>query len=85
MARDPIESIHRASQATLIAALVMLGGAFVAFAAKAHAIALVFLVLMLVCAMASSGFAVAFRNRAQAAARAARAQQATRAARRTTR
>jgi Na+-transporting NADH:ubiquinone oxidoreductase subunit NqrC len=65
MARDPIESIHRASQATLIA--------------------LVFLVLMLVCAMASSGFAVVFRNRAQAAARAARAQQATRAARRTTR
>jgi uncharacterized membrane protein len=85
MARDPIESIHRASQATLIAALVMLAGAFVAFAAKAHAIALVFLVLMLVCAMASSGFAVVFRNRAQAAARAARAQQATRAARRTTR
>jgi hypothetical protein len=40
---------------------------------------------MLVCAMASSGFAVVFRNRAQAAARAARAQQATRAARRTTR
>ena len=34
MARDPIESIHRASQATLIAALVMLAGAFVAFAAK---------------------------------------------------
>ena len=85
MARDPIESIHRASQATLIAALVMLAGALVAFAAKAHAIALVFLVLMLVCAMASSGFAVVFRNRAQAAARAARAQQATRAARRTTR
>jgi uncharacterized membrane protein len=85
MARDPIESVHRASQAALIAALVMLAGAFVAFAAKANAIALVFLVLMLVCAMASSGFAVVFRNRAQAAARAARAQQATRPARRPTR
>jgi choline-glycine betaine transporter len=88
MARDPIESMHWASQATLIAALVMLAGALVAFAAKAHAIALVFLVLMLVCAMASSGFAVVFRNRAQAAARAARAaraQQAARPPRRTTR
>jgi len=85
MARDPIESMHWASQATLIAALVMLAGALVAFAAKAHAIALVFLVLLLVCAMASSGFAVVFRNRAQAAARAARAQQAARSARRTTR
>ncbi len=79
MARDPIESMHQASQATLLAAFVMLAGAIVAFAAKAHPIALVFLVLMLVFAMASSGFAVVFRNRAQAAARAARAQQGTRA------
>jgi hypothetical protein len=85
MTRDPIESMHQASQATLIAALVMLAGALVAFAAKAHAIALVFLVLLLVCAMASSGFAVVFRNRAQAAARAARAQQATRPRRPTSR
>ncbi len=83
--RDPIESMHRASQATLVAAFVMLAGAFVAFAAKAHGIALVLLVLMLVCAMASSGFAVVFRNRAQAAARAARAQQATRPRRPTSR
>jgi hypothetical protein len=81
MARDPIESMHRASQATLLAAFVMLAGAIAAFAAKAHPIALVFLVLMLVFAMASSGFAVVFRNRAQAAARAARAQQSTRPAR----
>jgi hypothetical protein len=80
MARDPIEIMHRASQATLVAAFVMLAGAIVAFAAKAHVIALTLLVLMLVLAMASSGFAVVFRNRAQAAARAARAQQGTRAA-----
>jgi len=38
----------------------------------------VFLVLMLVCAMASSAFAVIFRNRAVAAARAARSAQAAR-------
>ncbi len=85
MAREPIESMHQASRATLVAAFVMLAGAFVAFAAKAHAIALILLVLMLVCAMASSGFAVVFRNRALAAARAERAQQAARPRRPTTR
>ena len=68
----------RASRATLVAAFVMLGGVFVAFAAKATPVAFVFLVLMLVCAMASTVFAVIFRNRAVAAARAARSAQAAR-------
>jgi predicted membrane channel-forming protein YqfA (hemolysin III family) len=74
MARGPIAHMHRISQVMLVAALVMLGAAFVAYAAKAHAVTLVFLVLMLVCAMASSVFAVIFRNRAVAAARASRLQ-----------
>jgi hypothetical protein len=73
-----LENVHRASRATLVAAFVMLGGAFVAYAAKATTVAFVFLVLMLVCAMASSVFAVVFRNRAVAAARAARAEAARR-------
>ena len=74
MAREPIAGTYARSQATLIAALVMLAGAVVAFAAKAQAIALVFLVLMLGCAMVSCVFAVMFRRRAVAAARAARRQ-----------
>jgi uncharacterized membrane protein len=74
MAQDPIASMYRNSRSLLVAGLVMLGGALVAFAAKAHTVALVFLVLMLVCAMASSVFAVIFRNRAVATARAARRQ-----------
>ncbi len=74
MARGPIAGTHARSQATLMAALVMLAGAIVAFAAKAQAIALVFLVLMLAFAMASCVFAVMFRQRAVAAARAARRQ-----------
>ena len=57
-----------------MAALIMLAGAIVAFAAKAQAIALVFLVLMLACAVGSCVFAVMFRKRAVAAARAARRQ-----------
>ena len=73
-----VENVHRASRATLVAAFVMLGGAFVAYAAKATAVAFVFLVLMLICAMASSVCAVVFRNRAVAAARAARSQAARR-------
>ena len=74
MARRPVAGTYARSQATLVAALVMLAGAIVAFAAKAPAIALVFLVLMLACAMVSCVFAVMFRNRAVAAARAARRQ-----------
>jgi hypothetical protein len=74
MARGPIAGTYARSQATLMAALVMLAGAVVAFAAKAQAIALVFLVLMLACAMVSCVFAVMFRNRSVAAARAARRQ-----------
>ena len=70
----PAAGMYRISRATLVAAFVMAAGAFVAFAAKAHTVAFVFLVLMLVCAMASSGFAMIFRNRAVAMARAARAQ-----------
>ena len=73
-----LASMHRASRATLVAAFVMLGGAFVAYAAKATTVAFGFLVLMLICAMASSVFAVVFRNRAVAAARAARSQAARR-------
>ena len=78
----PLANVHRASRAALVAAFVMLGGAFVAFAAKATAVAFVFLVLMLVCAMASTAFAVIFRNRAVAAARAARSAQQRHQARR---
>ena len=74
MARGPIAGTYVWSRATLMAALIMLAGAVVAFAAKAQAIALVFLVLMLACAMVSCVFAVMFRNRAVAAARAARRQ-----------
>ena len=74
MARGPIAGTHARSQATLMAAFVMLAGAVVAFAAKAQAVALVFLILMLACAMVSCVFAVIFRNRAVAAARAARRQ-----------
>ena len=80
-----MDRAHRASRATLVAAFVMLGGAFVAFAAKATAVAFVFLVLMLVCAMASSAFAVIFRNRAVASARAARSAQAAQQQRQTRR
>ena len=74
MARGPIAGAYARSQATLIGAFVMLAGAVVAFAAKAHTVALVFLVLMLACAMVSCVFAVMFRNRAVAVARAARRQ-----------
>jgi len=72
MTRGPIAGTHARAQATLVAAFVMLAGAVAAFAAKAQAVALVFLVLMLACAMVSCVFAVIFRNRAVAAARAAR-------------
>ena len=71
MAREPITGMYRNGQAFLVAAFLMLAGAVVAFAAKAQAVALVFLVLMLACAMVSCVFAVIFRNRAVAAARAA--------------
>ena len=74
MARGPNAGTYARSRAALVAAFVMLAGAVVAFAAKAQAIALVFLVLMLACAMVSCVFAVMFRNRAVAAARAARRQ-----------
>lgn len=74
MAPEPVAQMYRISRAALVAAFVMLGAAIVAFAAKAHAVALVFLVLMLACAMASSVFAVIFRNRAVAVAREARRQ-----------
>ena len=73
--------MHRNSQATLVAAFLMLAGAIVAYAAKANVVALVFLVLMLVFAMVSCVFAVIFRNRAVAAARAARRQAQQRARR----
>jgi hypothetical protein len=81
MAREPIAGMHRNSQATLVAAFLMLAGAIVAYAAKANVVALVFLVLMLVFAMVSCVFAVIFRNRAVAAARAARRQAQQRARR----
>jgi hypothetical protein len=81
MAREPIAGMHRNSQATLVAAFLMLAGAIVAYAAKAHVVALVFLVLMLVFAMVSCVFAVIFRNRAVAVARAARRQAQQRARR----
>jgi hypothetical protein len=74
MAREPIAGMYRNSQATLVAAFLMLAGAIVAYTAKAHVVALVFLVLMLVFAMVSCVFAVIFRNRAVAVARAARQQ-----------
>ena len=48
MAREPIAGTYRNSRAFLVAAFVMLGGALVAFAARAHTVALDFLVLMLV-------------------------------------
>lgn len=79
MAREPIAGMHRNSQATLVAAFLMLPGAIVAYAAQAHVVALVFLVLMLVFAMVSCVFAVIFRNRAVAMARAARRQAQQRA------
>jgi len=71
MAGDPIEGMHARSRAALVAAFVMLAGAVVAFAVKAQAAAVVLLVLMLACAMASFVLAVIFRNRAVALARAA--------------
>jgi uncharacterized membrane-anchored protein len=74
MVRGPFAGTYARSQTTLMAALVMLAGAVAAFAAKAQAIALVFLVLMLACAVVSCVFAVMFRNRGVAAARAARRQ-----------
>jgi hypothetical protein len=81
MAREPIAGMYRNSRATLVAAFLMLAGAIVAYAAKADVVALVFLVLMLVFAMVSCVFAVIFRNRAVAAARAARRQAQQRARR----
>ena len=81
MAREPIAGMHRNSQATLVAAFLMLAGAIVAFAARAQVVALVFLVLMLVFAMVSCVFAVIFRNRAVAVARVARRQAQQRARR----
>ena len=73
MAADPIEGMHARSRAALAAAFVMLAGAAVAFAVKAHIAAIVLLAVMLACAMASFVFAVIFRNRAVAMARASRA------------
>lgn len=67
--------VYRMSQATLVAAFVMLGGAVVAFAAHARTAGIILLVLMLACGMVSFGYSVIFRNRAVALAREARRQQ----------
>ena len=53
----------------MLAGVIMLAGAVAAFVAKAPAIGVVFLALMLACCMAGFVCAVIFRNRAVALAR----------------